>query len=270
MKALERQNTYSSFLDRLRSAPTRVLLLDYDGTLAPFTADRSLALPYPGVPALLLRIMAAGTRVALISGRPARELVFLSGIHPHPEIWGSHGLERLKQDDSYEIGALSQHHQAALRRAAKVLRADGLEPRMELKPGGIAVHWRGLSAPDAEEIETRVRGLWRPLLADDSLILIDFDGGLEIRAPVRNKGDAVETILSESGRDAAVAYLGDDTTDEEAFRALRGKGLTVLAGPQFRPTAAEIWLQPPQELIRFFEEWLQASGREQRRSAKEV
>jgi trehalose 6-phosphate phosphatase len=262
MKALERQNTYSSFLDRLRSAPTRVLLLDYDGTLAPFTADRSLALPYPGVPGLLVRIMAAGTRVALISGRPARELVFLSGIHPHPEIWGSHGLERLKPDGSYEIGALSQRHQAALRRAAKVLRADRLEPRMELKPGGIAVHWRGLNAPDAEEIETRVRRLWRPLLADDSLILIDFDGGLEIGPPVRNKGDAVETILRESGPGAAVAYLGDDTTDEEAFRALRGKGLTVLAGPQSRPTAAEIWLQPPQELVRFLEEWLRASGSE--------
>jgi trehalose 6-phosphate phosphatase len=189
-------------------------------------------------------------------------LVFLSGIHPHPEIWGSHGLERLKPDGSYEIGALSQRHQAALRRAAKVLRADRLEPRMELKPGGIAVHWRGLNAPDAEEIETRVRRLWRPLLADDSLILIDFDGGLEIGPPVRNKGDAVETILRESGPGAAVAYLGDDTTDEEAFRALRGKGLTVLAGPQSRPTAAEIWLQPPQELVRFLEEWLRASGSE--------
>ncbi len=270
MKALERQVAYSSFLDRLRSAPARILLLDYDGTLAPFTADRSLALPYPKMPALLVRIMALGTRVVLISGRPARELVLLSGIHPHPEIWGSYGLERLKPDGSYEVGALSHQQQAGLLLAAKALRANGLGPHTELKPGSIAVHWRGLGTPDAEEINTRVRRLWRPLLADYSFILIDFDGGLEIRVPGRNKGDAVETILRESGRDAAVAYLGDDTTDEEAFRALRGKGLTVLAGPQFRPTAAEIWLQPPQELIRFFEEWLQAAGREQRRSAKGV
>ncbi len=166
MKAPERQLIYSSFLHRLRSAPARVLLLDYDGTLAPFTADRGHAVPYPGVPALLVRIMAEGTRVALISGRPARELVLLSGIHPHPEIWGSYGLERLNPDGSYEVGALSRQHQTGFLSAAKALHADGLEPRMELKPGGIAVHWRGLSAPDAAEIETKVRRLWRPLLAD--------------------------------------------------------------------------------------------------------
>ena len=261
MKTLERQITYSAFLDRLGSAPARVLLLDYDGTLAPFTADRSLALPYRRMPALLVRIMSQGTRVILISGRPARELVLLLGIQPHPEIWGSYGLERLKPDGSYEVSALSQQHRAGLLSAAKALRADGLEPRMEVKPGGVAVHWRGLSAPHADEINTRVHRLWRPLLADHSFNLIEFDGGLEIRVPGRNKGDVVEAILRESGQDAAVAYLGDDTTDEEAFRALRGKGLTVLAGPQSRPTAAEIWLQPPQEIIRFFEEWLRASGR---------
>ena len=262
MKALEPQVTYSSFLDRLRSAPARVLLLDYDGTLAPFTADRSLAFPYPKVPALLVRIMAGGTRVVLISGRPARELVLLSGIHPHPEIWGSHGLERLKPDGSYQVGKLPHQHQSGLLLAAKALRSEGLERHMELKPGGIAVHWRGLSAPDADAIETRVRRLWLPMLTEHSLTLIEFDGGLEIRVPGQNKGDAIRTIISESGRDAAVAYLGDDQTDEEAFRALKGKGLTVLVRPQSRPTAAEVWLQPPQELIRFFEEWLRAAGGE--------
>ncbi len=50
MKVLERHVTYGPFLERLRSAPTRVLLLDYDGTLAPFVVDRTLALPYPEVP----------------------------------------------------------------------------------------------------------------------------------------------------------------------------------------------------------------------------
>jgi trehalose-6-phosphatase len=70
----------------------------------------------------------------------------------------------------------------------------------------------------------------------------------------------VRTILAESLPDAAVAYLGDDRTDEDAFRALNGKGLTVLVRPEYRPTAAEVWLQPPQELIQFLEEWLCASG----------
>ena len=54
-------------------------MLDYDGTLAPFVVDRTLALPYPEVPPLIVRIMAQGTRVVLISGRPVRELLLLSG-----------------------------------------------------------------------------------------------------------------------------------------------------------------------------------------------
>jgi trehalose-6-phosphatase len=47
MKTLEPQLAYDSFLEQLRTASSCVLLLDYDGTLAPFNVDRSLALPYP-------------------------------------------------------------------------------------------------------------------------------------------------------------------------------------------------------------------------------
>ena len=82
MKVLERQITYGPFLERLRSAPARILLLDYDGTLAPFCVDRTLAFPYPEVPPLIVRIMRKGTRVVLISGRPVREILLLSGICP--------------------------------------------------------------------------------------------------------------------------------------------------------------------------------------------
>src|SRR2546429_9964529 len=132
MKALERQISYGSFLDRLRSASARVLLLDYDGTLAPFSADRNLAFPYPEVPDLLARIMAEGTRVVLISGRPARELLLLSGIHPHPEIWGSHGLERLKPDGSYEFGVLPRVQQMGLFIVVTSLRVEVMVRKIEL------------------------------------------------------------------------------------------------------------------------------------------
>jgi len=109
MKVLERQITYAPFLERLRSAPARVLLLDYDGTLAPFCVDRTLAFPYPEVPPLIVRIMRKGTRVVLISGRPVREILLLSGICPQPEVWGSHGLERLKADGRYEVSSVPTH-----------------------------------------------------------------------------------------------------------------------------------------------------------------
>ena len=260
MKTLERQLAYDSFLGQLGTAASCVLLLDYDGTLAPFNVDRSLALPYPEVPPLISRIMEQGTRVVLVSGRPAREVLLLSRIYPQPEVWGSHGLERLRADGSYEVEPLPHEHHEALSRAARLLRMDGLNERLELKPGGIAVHWRGLSRQVALEIDGRVRQLCRPRWADCPLAFLEFDGGIEIRVPGRDKGDAVRTILRESDPNAAVAYLGDDQTDEDAFRALKGKGLTVLIRPQCSATAADVWLQPPQELVQFLEDWLQAAG----------
>lgn len=259
MKVIERQITYGPFLEHLRSAPARILLLDYDGTLAPFCVDRSLAVPYPGVPPLIVRIMNQGTRVVLISGRPVRELLLLSGISPQPEIWGSHGLERLMADGSYEVSSVPAHKDYLLA-AAAILRDAGLEDRTEIKPGGVAVHWRGLTPAKAEKLAREVPQLWKPLLDRAPLSLLEFDGGLEIRVAGRGKGDAVRAILKESGPGATVAYLGDDQTDEDAFQALKGNGLTVLVRPQSRPTAADIWLQPPHELLQFLEEWLRASG----------
>ena len=262
MKVAEQQDVCGSFLERVSQAPTRALLLDYDGTLAPFTLDRTRAFPYREIPELISQIMRQGTRVVLISGRPATELLFLSGIHPHPEIWGSHGTERLQPDGSYEVDALPAEQRNALQVASRSLQACGLGTRTETKPGGIAVHWRGLSAEERAAIENKVRHLWLSPMNDYGLQVLPFDGGLELRAPGKHKGDAVAAVLGEVGPQAAVAYLGDDQTDENAFRVIKGRGLAVLVRTEPRPTMADVWLRPPEELARFLRSWLAACGAE--------
>jgi trehalose-6-phosphatase len=97
-----------------------------------------------------------------------------------------------------------------------------------------------------------------------------FDGGLEIFAPSRTKGDAIRTLLSEmnditndndnNNGEPIVAYLGDDRTDEDAFLALQGKGLGVLVRSRHRKTAAGLWCKPPDELLEFLEKWMNACG----------
>src|SRR5919204_4474017 len=95
----------SFFFQRLSVAGERLLILDYDGTVAPFSIDRRRALPYPTVPELLDCIMSTcRTRVVLVSGRSAAEIPGLLGIKPHPEIWGVHGLERLYPDGRQDLG----------------------------------------------------------------------------------------------------------------------------------------------------------------------
>jgi trehalose-phosphatase len=260
MTAGEAQLLATGFFEKLRSAPQRVLLLDYDGTLSPFVVDRNQAFPYPEVPELVSKISASGTRVVLISGRAAREIILLSGIVPHPEIWGSHGLERLRPDGSYEVEPLRSEDENALLRAAEAIRHDGLEPHLELKPGGVAVHWRGMSDPEIEQLRTRVKSLWADVLRESNLKLLDFDGGLELRTTAANKANAVNAILGESNADAAVAYLGDDLTDEDAFEALKGQGLAVLVRAEPRQTSADLRLKGPEELVRFLHDWSRATG----------
>src|SRR5271157_6138519 len=75
-----------------------LLLLDYDGTLAPFRVDRFQARPWAGVRELLVRIERQGrTHMVVITGRSAHEIVPLLGIDLI-EIWGLHGAERLFPD----------------------------------------------------------------------------------------------------------------------------------------------------------------------------
>ena len=87
--------------------------------------------------------------------------------------------------------------------------------------------------------------------------LLEFDGGLELRPLEPNKGSAVRTLLAELPAGTPFAFLGDDTTDEDAFLALREtKALTVLVRSNWRATHARFWIHPPEQLLRFLNDWV--------------
>lgn len=250
----------AEFLAELPRTSSRALLLDYDGTLAPFTADRSQAVPYAAIPALIDRIRrSSNTRVVIISGRRAPEVSRLLGLK-HIEVWGCHGSSRLHPDGSYQMPELDEEITRALAEAGELLCRDGLADLLELKPAAIAIHWRGVNR-DANEVARKVERLWSSLHRRKGLELLKFDGGLEIRAAGSNKGDAVRTVLREVGGHSAIAYLGDDHTDEDAFAALRGHGLSVLVRQEYRPTHADAWIRPPEGVEAFLAGWAAACGR---------
>jgi trehalose-phosphatase len=254
-RTIERLN---GFFRSFAGAKRPLLLLDYDGTLAPFRIDRFKARPWAGVRELLARIQNQGrTRMVVVSGRPAEEILPLLGLEPAPEIWGLHGSERLHSDGRREIERPNPKLRATLDRVGKQLQtAGGL---MEKKPNAVVMHWRGVSQEKARMIEKRTRELFEPLARMDGLALLEFEAGLELRAG-RDKGQVVKLLLEETsdGRKHAAAYLGDDNTDEAAFRAIRGHGLGVLVRRKYRDTAASLWLRPPLELKEFLKRWLEA------------
>jgi trehalose 6-phosphate phosphatase len=247
----------SEFMEQLRVAPSAALLLDYDGTLAPFHLDRYSAYPYPEVTPLLERIIERGkTRVIVITGRPALELKTLLGPLKNLEVWGAHGLEHMLPDGSYRQFKLDSGVVELLSQAKEWVIKAGLTSLAEIKPGGIAMHWRGMPAAEAARVAARIREGWSPFADAPGLRLLEFEEGLELRVAHPNKGDAVAAIIEESDPDTRIAYLGDDLTDEDSFCALNGRGLTVLVRPEHRETLAKVWLKPPEELIGFLEEWL--------------
>ncbi|NIA08651.1 MAG: trehalose-phosphatase [Nitrospiraceae bacterium] len=255
MKVLSLRLDIPRFWGLLRERRNSVLLLDYDGTLAPFRAQRDKAVPYPGVRHAIKRIMAAGCRVVIISGRSVRDLLPLLAVYPTPEIWGAHGRERLYSTGTYQLVPIGTEAIGALRKAMKWVKASGLESYIESKPGCLAFHVRGLVARQANKMLAQVREAWAPLGERHGLELHTFDGGLELRAEGCNKGQAVEAIFQESGPDLVAAYLGDDMTDEDAFRVIKGRGLGVLVRSELRSTGANLWIRPPQELLQFLSKW---------------
>jgi trehalose 6-phosphate phosphatase len=246
-----------SFFNDIAAAKTRALLLDYDGTIAPFSIDRRRAFPYPEIPELLQQIMATcRTRLVVISGRAAHQLPGLLGLNPAPEIWGTHGVERIHANGRYEEIDVTEEALQKLALAEAQLESAGLGDCLEVKVAAVALHWRGLAPSEVLKIRTKAYGILEPLASQPDLLLSEFDEGIEIRLRSANKGNVLRTLLSELDKSIPVAYLGDDTTDEDAFRALNGRGLTVLVRPKHRFTAAQLWLRPPEELIQFLKDWI--------------
>lgn len=261
MEALNPDISLDRFFDDLAKAVERLLMLDYDGTLAPFHEDRDRATPYPGVRERLTNLVESDrTRVIIISGRRAHDLDSLLGLATLPEIWGCHGAERRLPDESYQLAPLSVRVARGLEEIDVWAEKEGLEEHLERKPAGRAFHWRGREKETIAKIRSSVTSAWSARAASFELSVHEFDGGLELRAEGIDKSTAVRTILSESETGAVAAYCGDDHTDEDAFRALAGRGLRVLVRSEIRESRADLWIKPPEELLAFLDRWVLASS----------
>jgi trehalose-phosphatase len=122
------------FWQRVARSRERLVVLDYDGTLARFQVRRSLAQPLPGAVRALRALAASpGTRVAVLSGRPVSELARFFGAQPGLErvrLLGEHGWER-QTSAALERVPLLAGAAESLRRAAARAREAGLGELIE-------------------------------------------------------------------------------------------------------------------------------------------
>ena len=221
---------------RVDRAERLLLALDYDGTLAPFQVDRMAAVPLPGMRASVEALRDdPRVRLVMISGRALDELAQLLGV-AGVELIGSHGFERQQRSGERERTPLAPAQEQALDAAERFAVERGY--RHERKAASFAVHSRGLDAATAEALHADARGAWREHAALPQMELLEFNGGVELRASGIDKGTALRGWLAAQGGVGAgdlAMYVGDDRTDEDAFAVLtelgeRGLGVKVGAG----------------------------------------
>jgi trehalose 6-phosphate phosphatase len=215
-------NDPDAIIEPLRAEPGRgAILCDVDGTLAPIVEDADAA-TVPAETRALLRALAERYRlVACVTGRrasTARRMVGLDQL----TYAGNHGLEVLGPGETApRLDPALGHRGAAA--AGFVARLDWRELgsvglRLEDKGPIQAVHWRG--APDEPAAERRARKL-AALATEEGLVPHFGRRVLELRPVAEvHKGVAARRLLASDGIARAV-FGGDDSTDRDAFAALR-------------------------------------------------
>lgn len=215
-----------------RLAPA-ALFLDFDGTLVELAeAPGAISVP-SGLKPLLDRLSERlGGRLAIVSGRAVGDLRrHLAGSAAI--LSGSHGAE-LHYADGRSIPVSAPPGLASARESVRRFAAGGEGLLVEDKPAGVALHYR-LAPERAEEADAFLEAL----AERSGLALQRGKMVAELRPHGADKGAALRLLMAEPPfAGARPVFVGDDLTDEDAFRAaaaLGGEG--VLVGPA-RPTAA--------------------------------
>jgi len=199
----------------------RLLMFDYDGTLAPFRVNRANAVLSPAIRRGLRRLAKLpGHTLAIVSGRSLAELTRLLGNLPVTLV-GEHGWEEREPRGRVRRSQLAARPAIALARAAARADALGLGRHIERKRTAIVLHVRGMPAARARLVVRRALRAWRPLSKSEGLRLDRIASGIELRAVGHDKGEVVRRLLAARPRPDVAVYLGDDRTDEDAFAALK-------------------------------------------------
>lgn len=240
---------------RASAASRRLLVLDFDGTLAPFSVARDAAQLGAGPRATLLAIGARGeTSLGIVSGRRLEEIEErFEGIPAH--LVGEHGWDERLPDGTRRRHALPTAARSLLAEVAATL-GERLPPgRLEIKRASLVVHTRGERPETVDALRRATSRACRSLRHRAELELRDINGGWELRSRGRHKGTALLSILATLDHPAFTVYLGDDETDEDAFAAVCPRGFGVCVGLDDRPTRAQARVPDVAAVLEFLGLW---------------
>jgi trehalose 6-phosphate synthase/phosphatase len=233
---------------RLRSAPHRTFLFDYDGTLVPLAPLPDLAAPDKALCELLRRLAELpGSDVHIVSGRSRASLEGWLGNLPlslHIE----HGF--WSRDRAGTWSQVSEVPPDFLQRIQDIMKRHSFRAPgtlVEPKSASVAFHYRGA---DPHVASARLRALRAELTNSlgPNAELLEGHKVLEVRLRGVHKGTVVQRVLEHAPRDTLLFAAGDDRTDEDMFAALPEGAISIRVG--LGATRARFRVQAPFELRR--------------------
>lgn len=221
----------NEIIRNFKQAQHRNLLLDYDGTLVPFARHPREAMPDKNLLKLLAVLGSdAKTNLTIISGRDAN--ILEEWFHDVPvNLVAEHGavIKRVQQDWTQEK-EIDQSWKPVLRPTLEMFVKRCPRSFIEEKNHTLAWHYRNV---EPELGFTRSRELLDSLfhlIRNGQLQIIDGNKVIEIRVAGIDKGVAAKKIIDENISDF-VLVVGDDKTDEDMFRSIADRALTIKVGP---------------------------------------
>ena len=253
----------------LRVSGRILVFLDFDGTLAPIVEMPDQAVMPAETRILLARLsQTSWCSVVIVSGRALgdiRERVGLANL----TYAGNHGLEicgdGLRFIEPESVQRIKMLGELSRRLRERLCDIPGVE--IENKVLTVSVHFRRAQRASLDEIR---KAVYAELgFSDRAFRVTQGLQVLEIRPSVDwNKGSAVRWIQEARGTANTLSfYLGDDSTDEDAFRALPD-GITIRVG-QLKGTAARYYLEG-QSWVMYFLTWLEEGYGTQRPKVKRL
>ncbi len=227
-------NVWKNIEKRLWSAKGILLLLDFDGTLTPIVKRPEEAELSPEMEGILKFLAKKkGFEVAIISGRSLSDLKQKIKIRNIIYV-GNHGMEIERKGKKFIYPQASKSI-PTMRELKKILKARLGSIKgtiVEDKRVGLAVHYRMVKNSDVPELKRTVRQIFRPFMEKKKIKIGHGKKILEAKPPIIwDKGKAASMLLDSFKQEKPLSfYLGDDKTDEDAFSALDGKGITVFVG----------------------------------------
>jgi trehalose-phosphatase len=252
--------SWREFSEACRKVSHVLLFFDYDGTLTPIVSRPELAVLSAEVRnSLKALVRKEAMSVGIISGRSLAEIKAMVGVGGLYYA-GNHGLEIEGPDLKYVSREAEMARSLTKNLAGKLAVALGdiSGTIVEDKGLSLSVHYRLVKKGEEKAVSEIFESVTSALLKEGKIRITTGKKVFEVRPPIDwNKGKAIQKIAGEimsalNLKQALTVYLGDDNTDEDAFKVLHSpEGWSIFVGGENPSSAAEYYLDSPAEVSEF-------------------